>query len=134
MLVAVEFATVGLVLIAIVIGVRRERRMPVRVKGYDEVNCLFEVVAWASRDPAIGAKLPHANSMRIATPVFLGLWARLPRAELIVLAPFIDAMIEGQGPELNLPLEYEDYRPRVLAEFKARMKSEGQWPDASVSV
>lgn len=126
-------AIVLLVLIAIFMGVRRERRMLVRVKGYDEVTCLLEVVAWASRDPAIRAKLPHANSVRLSS-IYLKWRARLPLAELIILAPFIDTAIEGRGPPLNLPLEYEDYRPRVLAAFKSRMQSEGLWPNVPSSL
>jgi hypothetical protein len=134
MLVAAHLAIVGLILIAIVLGLRKERRMPVRVSGYDEVNCLLGVVFWASREPAISAKLPWANAMRIGYQVYLGWWLRLPQAELNVLAPFIDAMIEGRGPPLDLPPEYEDYRPRVLSAFKARMEAEGLWPKASVPV
>jgi hypothetical protein len=127
MLVAVHFAVVGFILVVIVGGFRQQRRMLVRMKGYDEVGCVFDVVLWASRDPAIRSKLPYANALRIAVPLSLRWWARLPQTELAVLAPFIDAVIEGRGPPLNLPPEYEDYRPRVLDAFKSRMKSEGLW-------
>lgn len=123
---AVALIAVPLLVFA-VFSFRREWRMPVRVKGFDEVACVLGVVWWASRDPAIRAKLPYANLLKSAASGWW--WARLPQSELVVLVPFIDATIDGRGPALNQPLEYEDYRPRVLAAFKSRMKSEGRWPD-----
>ncbi len=77
--------------------------------------------------------LQRINGIRISSGLGMPLpyLTRLPRAELAVLAPFIDEIIEGRGPPLNLPPEYEDYRPRVLAAFKARMTAEGLWPEAS---
>jgi hypothetical protein len=53
---------------------------------------------------------------------------RMSRAELEMLAPFIDKVIEGKGPPQNLPAEYEDRRPSVLSNFKARMQAGGLWP------
>ena len=50
--------------------------------------------------------------------------------ELALVAPFIDECIAGRGPPLNLPAEYEDWRPAALAAFKARMQAEGLWPAA----
>jgi hypothetical protein len=131
MIVAVSI-TVLLIAILSVAGFRREWRMPVGLKGYDEVNCVLDAVLWASRDPAVSAKLRYAAALRTSLPIYLGWWARFPQLELAVLAPFIDAMIEGNGPPLHRPPEYENYRPRVLAAFKARMKSEGLWPADSI--
>jgi hypothetical protein len=53
---------------------------------------------------------------------------RIPVEELAMLAPFIDLAIDGKGPPLNLPAEYEDWRPETLAAFKKRMQAEGLWP------
>lgn len=52
----------------------------------------------------------------------------ISRAELTILAPYIDQWIKGNLPPQNLPAEYEDYRPRVLLGFKQRLQSEGSWP------
>jgi len=55
----------------------------------------------------------------------------ISRRDLEILAPFIDEMIEGKGPPLNLPAEYEDERPATLAKFKTRMQQEGLWPKST---
>ena len=55
---------------------------------------------------------------------------RMSTQELALVAPFIDECIAGRGPPLNLPAEYEDWRPAALAAFKARMQAEGLWPAA----
>lgn len=61
-------------------------------------------------------------------PMYFYFLRAMRRQELEIVAPFIDKIIEGKGPPLNLPAEYEDERPAILAKFKARMQDEGLWP------
>ena len=139
MLAAAHFVVIALIVIILVVAVRRkgpQPQLPVQLKSFDEIECVSGAAAWATRrlgDEKASRELRRVNGIRFSswfgTP--LPYLVRLPQAELAVLSPFIDAMIEGRGPPLNLPPEYDDYRPRVLAAFKARMKSEGLWPGSS---
>jgi hypothetical protein len=136
MLVAAHFIVVLLIVIILITRGRKGPRLPIQLKSFDEIDCVCGAAAWATGrlgNEEANRKLPHTNGIRMSswfgTP--LPYLVRLPQAELAILAPFIDAIIEGRGPPLNLPSEYEDYRPRVLAAFKARMKAEGLWPGSS---
>lgn len=55
----------------------------------------------------------------------------IPVEELAILHPFIDLIIDGKGPPLNQPAEYDD-RPEVLRKFKQRMQAEGLWPNPQI--
>jgi hypothetical protein len=104
---------------------------PVTFKSIDELNCVAGVAQWARQQ--IGRDDPRwqvINFLCSYLSWFLvtAFTVRISAAELEVLVPFIDDFIAGKGPAWNLPAEYEDWRPAVLRDFKARMTAERLWP------
>jgi hypothetical protein len=127
---------VYIALLAFAIYARMQRlKLPVRFASGDELNAVVGVARWAGQQYDLGD--PRRQSI---TSVWMNLrpWlgrmgVRLSKHEVAMLAPFIDQVIAGQGPPLNLPAEYEDTRPAALGAFKARMQAEGLWPREAVS-
>jgi hypothetical protein len=106
---------------------------PVKLTSCDELNAISDTVVWAQRQ--VGPDDPRRKGIAFLYVYMVGTTfpfaVRLSTKDLEVLAPFIDKFIEGKGPPLNLPSEYEDWRPAVLSDFKARMKNERLWPASS---
>jgi hypothetical protein len=107
-------------------------RMPVRFRNLDEQREIYNVARWAANE--LNTE-PSRQRLRYS----LSLWAysakfnwlgSIPVEELAILGSFIDRTIDGKGPPLNLPPEYDDTRPEVLRRFKKRMEAEGLWPDS----
>lgn len=103
--------------------------LPVSFKSMDEFDAVGSIVRWASQQiPRDDGRQQALSTMRF---LLVYSWSvvyrlrRISRSDLAVLAPFIDQVIEGKGPPLNLPAEYEDWRPALLSNFKARMQVEG---------
>jgi hypothetical protein len=106
--------------------------MPVKFKSLDEESTVYQVARWAAKELN---KKPSDLELRHS----LTLWAysvqfnwmgSIPIEELRVLSPFIDRMIDGNGPPQNLPSDYTDWRPETLRRFKDRMIAEGLWPES----
>jgi hypothetical protein len=125
------------ILVLIVYVQAKRSQLPVTFKSFDEVSSVGSVADWAQtqiatgdpRRQAIFAVSPYLPVSR-PTPAF---FVRISADDLALLAPFIDQFIVGQGPPLNQPAEYEDWRPTVLRTFKERMQAEGLWPPASAT-
>ena len=128
----VHFAVASVALGFAAYGIYSWKDRPIRLRSFDEVDCIRRAAAFATQRlnlPPQDRTLFYSNLLWRDWWIIWFPWSvRLPIVELTALAPFIDGMIEGHGPPLNLPPEYEDYRPRVLAAFKARMEAEGLWP------
>lgn len=118
-----------------VFAARVRASQPVRFKTFDEVGSVDDVVVWASKQiPADDRRRSALDmlSIKISPPSSSGLTppslVSMSVEDLALAAPFIDECIAGRGPPLNMPAEYEDWRPAALAAFKARMQAEGLWP------
>jgi hypothetical protein len=120
-----SIAFLGLVTYAVL---RARRRLPVTFRSFDEANAVGAVAVWARQQIKNGDPRRNAiNWLNLYFPIPLSI-QRISRADIALLAPFIDEFIAGRGPPLNLPAEYDDWRPAALREFKARMQREGFWP------
>jgi hypothetical protein len=114
-----------------VIAVWLARRMPVRFRGLDEHHIIKGVAHWAAKElPLEKGDTRLFHSLYISPFSVVSWMASIPAEELAILAPFIDRMIEGKGPPLNLPAEYKDTRPETLRRFKERMQAQGLWPQS----
>ncbi|WP_212356818.1 hypothetical protein [Bradyrhizobium jicamae] len=105
------------------------KRGEVRFKTYDEINVVQQLMFWSAK------RMPGSEGHKLAIKAY-GLSNHLiiaiqsiSRHDLAVIAPVIDEWIQGRLPPQNLPAEYEDFRPRTLQAFKARMQTEGLWPN-----
>jgi hypothetical protein len=107
-------------------------QLPVRFGNLDELWGVHSVARLAATEHAISVgDLRLIYALNLLSYSQLSFWmAGLPKEELVILAPFIDRIIEGRGPPLNLPSEYEDWRPATLQRFKNRMIAQGLWPGA----
>src|SRR5664279_2867234 len=93
----------ALLALALIVGVRTSRKMPVKFKNLDEESTVYGVAIWASKQLDI-----KPGDLRLKNSLYL--WAysanfnwmgRIPVEELALLSPFIDLMIEGKGPPQN---------------------------------
>ena len=112
------------------VAVAAKRRMPVKFKNLDEQRTVYNVACWAAKQLDIKAgdrRLLYSRLLRGVSSRFNWMGS-IPVQELAILSPFIDLMIEGKGPPLNQPAEYEDRRPAILKQFKERMQTEELWP------
>jgi|HubBroStandDraft_6_1064221.scaffolds.fasta_scaffold669196_2 hypothetical protein len=124
----------GLILAGILVlsayALAQRSRLPVKFKNFEEKECVAGVVWWARRQ--IGAADPRQKTIAPLDFYLRYAWlipiTRISIQDLEILAPFIDQFIEGKGPPWILSAEYEDTRPAVLGDFKARMEAEGLWP------
>ena len=109
-----------------------DHRWPVRFKHLVEQEAVSFVAHWAARQLNMAPsdrRLRYSNSLSLLS-VILNWRGSIPVEELALLAPFIDLVIDGQGPPQNLPADYDDTRPETLRRFKQRMQSEGLWPQS----
>lgn len=135
--------TVGTVVVSVlilagvaltVLALSARRNMPVKFKTFDELNSVGDVLIWARNQ--VAPDDPRRKALMLlfvripSSPLTPPSLVRMSTQELALVAPFIDECIAGRGPPLNLPAEYEDWRPAALAAFKARMQAEGLWPAA----
>ena len=118
-----------------VLAVRVRANQPVWFKTLDELGSVTDVVVWASKQIATDnprRKALQLLSVKLGPPAVSVLtplsFVRMSAEDLALVAPFVDECIAGRGPPLNMPAEYEDWRPAALAAFKARMRAEGLWP------
>jgi len=109
-----------------------DHRWPVRFKHLVEQEAVSFVAHWAARQLNMAPsdrRLRYSNSLSLLS-VILNWRGSIPVEELALLAPFIDLVIDGQGPPQNLPADYDDTRPETLRRFKQRMQSEDLWPQS----
>jgi hypothetical protein len=109
-----------------------DHRWPVRFKHLVEQEAVSFVAHWAARQLNMAPsdqRLRYSNSLSLLS-VILNWRGSIPVEELALLAPFIDLVIDGEGPPQKLPAYYEDTRPETLRRFKQRMQSEGLWPQS----
>jgi hypothetical protein len=122
---------VGGVIIAMIAAVAANR-LPVRFRSFYELNEIYGVARWAAKELALtegDTRLFHSLNLFVYS--LYGYWASsIPIEELALLAPFIDRIIDGKGPLLNLPMEYEVQRRETLQRFKRRMEAGGLWPQS----
>ena len=118
------------ILIFAVYAQMKRNKLPVRFRTFDELTVVQGCVIWAWREiPADDPRRKQIAALWFWFPqVMIPIGTRLSAQDLALLAPFIDRIIAGQGPPSLLSAEYEDWRPRVLTAFKARMMAEGLWP------
>jgi hypothetical protein len=118
-------------LIAVVLAIKQQSKLPVRFKSLDELNAITAVARWAQQQ--VSADDPRRKRLGFLSVFALGVWVpmsiRISAQDLALLAPFIDRSIAGEGPPSPLPAEYEDWQPEALRGFKARMTAEGLWPE-----
>ncbi len=126
------FVLFTLALLAFGIYAQAQRlKLPVRFASIDELNAVADVARWARQRFERGDPLQKAI---IGTWWYLSrfsitrIGARISARELALVAPFIDEVIAGKGPPLDLAAEYGDDRPACLGAFKARIHAEGLWP------
>jgi hypothetical protein len=113
---------------ALIVG--SKHRWPVRFKHLVEQEAVSFVAHWAAIQLNMAPgdrRLRYSKSLSLLS-VILDWRGSIPVEELALLAPFIDLVIDGQGPPQNLPADYDDTRPETLRRFKQRMQSEGLWP------
>jgi hypothetical protein len=127
----VVIVVIGLAVIAGGVILLASNRMPVTFKNLDEEAAVYQVSRWAAKQLDITPGDPRLRYslwlwMYSANFNWLG---SIPVAELTLLAPFINLVIDGKGPPPNLPPEY-DNRPETLSRFKRRMQAEGLWPQS----
>ena len=127
----IELLAVGLVCYCVYARAQRGRP-PVKFKSYDELNAVIDVTIWAQKK--VGPDDPRQKSLLPLRSYLPLLWmtpltTRISVKDLEVLAPFIDQIIDGKGSPPVLSAEYDDCRPAALKDFKARMKTEGLWPE-----
>jgi hypothetical protein len=111
------------------------RRLPVTFKSVKEESAVCFTANWAAKELNIkfGDSKLRYSLMLFGFTYNLNRMGRIPVEELAVLSPFIDLIIDGKGPRLNIPSEYdqEEYmgpRREALTQFKKRMQVEGLWP------
>jgi hypothetical protein len=125
----------GILAVALAIGAKN--RLPVRFRNWDEQHEVYGVARWAAKElPPLkngNMRLLHSLTLNNDLLQFFYWMNSIPVDELTILAPFIDRMIDGNGPPLNLPAEYEDERPDILRRFKERMEAEELWPKSQLS-
>jgi hypothetical protein len=126
------FSILCAVIITAIVLIAAAMRMPVTFKNLDEERAVYDAAYWAERELNLGRKDRRLLYSRAIWVHLYGYsWmGSIPVAELAILAPFINRIIDGKGPPLNLPAEYEDIRPKILGQFKKRMEAEGLWPRA----
>jgi hypothetical protein len=115
---------------ALIVG--SKHRWPVRFKHLVEQEAVSFVAHWAAIQLNMAPgdrRLRYSKSLSLLS-VILDWRGSIPVEELALLAPFIDLVIDGQGPPQNLPADYDDTRPETLRRFKQRMQSEGLWPQS----
>jgi hypothetical protein len=115
---------------ALIVG--SKHRWPVRFKHLVEQEAVSFVAHWAAIQLNMAPgdrRLRYSKSLSLLS-VILNWRGSIPVEELALLAPFIDLVIDGQGPPQNLPADYDDTRPETLRRFKQRMQSEGLWPQS----
>ncbi len=121
-------ALAGAGLIAALAWTALRRRHRIRFKTFDEFAVVKELMLWAAQQlPDREGQIFAAKAMMLRPSDIVALQS-ISREDLAVLAPFIDAWIDGKAPPQNLPAEYEDYRPRTLLAFKRRLQSKTLWP------
>jgi hypothetical protein len=128
----ISWVVTAFVLVVLFRRLRRGPPMPVTFKSLDEETAVYGVTRWATKQLDIkrgDLRLLYAQTLYLCS-VNWSWMGSIPKAELAVLQPFIDLMIEGKGPPQNLPAEYDDPRPEILLRFKGRMKTEGLWPES----
>ncbi len=125
--------SIGLVgLIALWAWIVANRRSFIWFKTYDEVEVFAGLMSWAAEK----VPEPHARAFRAQAQItnanlYIPPFMRcISRADIALLAPYIDEWIDGRLQPQNLPTEYEDYRPRTLLAFKQRLQAKGLWPHA----
>jgi hypothetical protein len=133
-LIPIVAGVIALIALA-VLAARVRASQPVRFKSFDEVGSVVDVLAWAGKQVAADdprRMVFHVLRLKISPPSASGLTppslVGMSAEDLALVAPFIDEAIAGRGPPLNMPAEYEDWRPAALATFKARLQAEGLWP------
>lgn len=110
------------------------QRFPVTFDSVKEERAVFRVAQRADKE----LKSKQGES-KLVYSLLLWTWTvsfnrggRIPAEELAILSPFIDSIIDGNGPALMLPEydqdEYVDPGPKILRQFKKRMQAEGLWP------
>ena len=115
---------------ALIVG--SKHRWPVRFKHLVEQEAVSFVAHWAAIQLNMAPgdrRLRYSKSLSLLS-VILDWRGSIPVEELALLAPFIDLVIDGQGPPQNLPADYDDTRPETLRRFKQRMQSEDLWPQS----
>jgi hypothetical protein len=138
-LIPIVAGVIAVIAVAVLAG-RARASQPVRFKTFEEVGSVTDVVVWASKQiPAddqrrsalrmLFIKISPPSSAGLTPPSLVGMSVE----DLALAAPFIDECIAGRGPPLNMPAEYEDWRPAALAAFKARIQAEGLWPREAVA-
>jgi hypothetical protein len=125
---------VAIFMAAVAIGFTLDAKrgpLPIGFESGDECSLVAFTAQWAAQ--RVGRQDPRhlplfSLGFRLSPyPIFYFLRA-MSRSELEMLAPFIDEIIEGKEQPWNLPAEYVEWRPAVLAKFKTRMQREGLWP------
>jgi hypothetical protein len=128
---AVLIVVIGLAVIAGGVALLASNRMPVTFKNLDEEQQVYQTARWAAKQLDIKPGDP-----RLRYSLWLWMYSAnfnwmgsIPAEELTLLAPFINLVIDGKGPPLKLPPEY-DNRPETLGRFKRRMQAERLWPQS----
>lgn len=128
-------AIVGVVLMAGAYGIQKRIQMPVTFKNLSEERAVCEAAFWAAKQMNIKLGDPRLRySLQLPAYTYGYNWmGSIPVEELVLLSPFIDLIIDGKGPRLNMPPEYdqEEYlgpSRETLKQFKKRMQAEGLWP------
>ena len=119
-------------IVACALALQATTRKPVTFKNLDEEQKVYGAARWAAKQlnmKSSDSRLRYSLLLWIYAVDFSWLGS-IPVEELALLAPFIDMIIDGKGPPINQPPEYDDTRPEILGRFKKRMQDEGLWPQS----